>query len=104
MNYTPHGIEPTPVLFPPTMLKVTWTLHLLAHRDHALWKVEAHAGLNDDLVALGMYPCPGPSAVTDLAAYGAQSVGLAIHTACEYLATPSADPFPGPLNGGAPAA
>lgn len=103
-KYEPHPLELTPVLFQPTMLKVTWTLHLLAHRDHALWRVEAHAGLNDDLVGMGMYPCPGPGSVTALEDYAARSVVWNIGTACQYLATPEPEPFPGPPHGGAPAA
>lgn len=103
-NYTPHDLALTPVMIPPVMLKLTWTLHLLAHRDHALWRVEAHAGPNDDLVGLGLYPCPGPQSWLTLKSYAADSVIRSISAASEYLAPPQPEPFPVPRNGGAPAA
>lgn len=103
-QYHPHQVELTPQLLPPTMLKLTWSLHMLNHRDHALWRVEAHVGIHEDLVGLGIYPCPHPKELALLTGYARQSVTQDIAAAYGYMYPDRAEPFPVPRNGGAPAA
>lgn len=102
--YNPHQVELTPQLLPPTMLKLTWSLHMLSHRDHALWRVEAHTGTTDDLVGLGVYPCPRLDGLDDLDRYVRAAVTLDIDAARGYMYPRGHEPFPIRHNGGAPAA
>ncbi len=102
-KYTPHPVELTPQLLPPNMLKLTWSLHMLSHRDHALWRVEAHVGTTEDLVGLGIYPCPRLADLDDVEEYARRAVTSDIDAAREYM-YPRRNPFPGPPTGGAPAA
>lgn len=103
MRYRPKSVELTPQLVPPTALRLRWELHLLSHRDHALWRVQAHEGMNEELVGLGIYPCPGPQEWEGLMQYARQSVMLDIEQALGYICPPPS-PFPGPSTEGAPAA
>lgn len=102
-KYTPHQVELTPQLFPPNMLKLTWSLHMLSHRDHALWHVEAHVGTKEDLVGLGVYTCPPVKDLALLAGYARSAVTLDLAAALGYM-YPQREPFPGPSSDGAPAA
>lgn len=99
-RYRPTAVQLTPQLIPPTAFRLRWELHLLSHRDHALWRVQAHEGMNEELVGLGVYPCPGPQEWEALMSYGRQAVMLDIEQALGYIASPPS-PFPGPPTGGA---
>lgn len=103
-HYTPHQVELTPQLLPPNMLKLTWSLHMLTHRDHAIWRVEAHVGSTEDLVGLGVYPCPRLDGLDDLDRYVRAAVTLDIDAARGYMYPRGHEPFPVRRNGGAPAA
>lgn len=102
-RFTPHQVELTPQLLPPNMLKLTWSLHMLSHRDHALWRVEAHVGSTEDLVGLGVYPCPPVKDLALLTSYARSAMTIDIAAAHGYM-YPKRESFPGPPRGGAPAA
>lgn len=102
-KYQPMQVEMTPQLLPPTMLKLTWSVHLLPHRDHALWRVEARVGHDEDLVGLAIHPCPALADLDDLDHYARRAVTLDLDAARGYI-YPRREPFPGPPRGGAPAA
>lgn len=104
MRYQPHQVEMTPQLVPPTALRLRWELHMLSHRDHALWRVQAHEGMNEELVGLGVYPCPALDQLDDLDRYVRAAVTLDLDAARGYMYPRGVDPFPVPRNGGAPAA
>jgi hypothetical protein len=104
MRYTPRAVELTPVLLPPATLRLRWELHMVTGRDHALWRVEAHEGMNEELIGLGIYPCPPPTEWEALMVYARQAVMLDIEQAVGYIDPVGPDPFPVPRQGGAPAA
>ena len=104
MKYSERSMELTPQLFPPTALRLQWSLHLLSYRDHALWRLDAHVGTTEDRVGLYMGPCPGPQEASTLQAWAARQITSDIAVGLRYLAEPP-EPFPvSPSNGRAPAA
>ncbi len=103
-KYQPKTIAFTPQLFPPTMLRLEWSLSLISHRDHALWRCDAFVGTGEERVALHMGPTYGPTDTDDLMQYVRQSVWMDTEAGLSYLAEPP-QPFPVPSHeGGAPAA
>lgn len=104
MKYTERSMQLTPQLFPPTMLRLRWSLHLLSFRDHALWRLEAHVGSTEERVGLYMGPCPGPQEDSTLKAWAARQITSDIAVGLAYLADPPG-PFPARSErNGAPAA
>lgn len=93
MKYRPRQLELTPQLFPPTALRVTWTLHLLSFRDHALWRADAFVGAGEERVGLYMGPCPGPQEPATLVEWCGFQIGSDVNSALAYLAEPPG-PFP----------
>lgn len=103
-KYSPHQVELTPQLLPPTMFRLTWSLHMLSCRDHALWHVEAHVGTREDLVGLGVYPCPPVKELALMTGYAREAMTQDLAAAYGYMYPDREEPFPVPRNGGAPAA
>ena len=92
-KYEPRSFDLTPQLVPPTMLKVTWTLHLISWRDHGLWRVDAFCGTGEERVGLAMGPCPGPHERSTLMQWGSAQVSRDIGRTIDYIAE-SPTPFP----------
>lgn len=93
MKYPNRHLELTPQLFPPTALRLTWTLHLLSFRDHALWRADAFCGTGEERVGLYMGPCPGPQDPKWLAEWCSAQTAIDVVTGLAYLAEPP-EPFP----------